>query len=80
MAYFECEGRKSINIEARSQTPAVQILRNVLGDRDIHILVWEKKQTCLAISGLKPHEVTELVRFLFENREKDINIHGDKHS
>lgn len=77
MAYFECEGRKSINIEARSQTTARQVLKNILSDKDIHILVWEKKQSCLAVSGLRPHELTELVRFLFDNREKEIDIHGD---
>lgn len=77
MAYFECEGRKSINIEARSQTTARQVLKNILSDKDIHVLVWEKKQSCLAVSGLRPHELTELVRFLFDNREKEIDIHGD---
>lgn len=79
MAYFECEGRKSINIEARSQTPAKALLKNILIDRDIHEIVWKKKGDVLPIMGLKPHESRELIKFLFENQSKDVQI-GDKHT
>lgn len=76
-AYFECEGRKSIEITARSQTSADILLQNILTDRDIHELVYERKNDVLMVAGLEPKETKELVIFLSQNKGKEINIYGN---
>lgn len=76
-AYFECEGRKSIEITARSQTPANVLLQNILADRDIHELVYERKNDVLMVTGINPKETKELVVFLTQNKNKEINIYGN---
>lgn len=75
MAYFECEGRKSIDVASKSPTTSsVQLLKNVLIDRDIHALVYERKKDGLMILGLAPNDSKELSKFLFEHRTKEIQI------
>ena len=79
MAFFICEGRKSISIQARSHTPAEILLANILKDREIHELVWDKKKDVLLVAGLSPEETKRLIMFLVQNRGKDITI-GDEYS
>lgn len=70
MAWFECEGKKSIELKK-------PILENFLGDREIHELVYSKKNDCLLVCGVDKKDTLKIVQFLCENSKKEVTINGD---